>query len=359
MREPANRPLGVGVVGLNWGLGRCRALQQHDGVRLVAVASRTEATAQQAGEALGVAWYTDYAAMVRRDDLDLIAVYTPSNVHAEIAAAAARAGKHVLTTKPLETTLARIDSVIDVCDRAGVKLATEYVARYQPDYYRAHEAIAGGALGRPLLGEFSYKCFRPASYYTGTRGTWAADGGGAMMMQAIHVIDLMLWWLGPARTVTAHWGALTHTLEAEDTAVALVTFASGAMATLVGTTTFHNDRPPGNYGGGTIIRVEIGGERGSLIMSDAKVAMWQTADGTPFPPDPPPARSTFADMARWIGGAVPSPALVTGAAARQSVELVLALYESARTGRTVTLPFAPAGSAAVPTGPAPGRVAGA
>lgn len=357
MGEGTTRPLGVGVVGLNWGLGRCRALQEADGARLVAVVSRTEGTARRVGEELGVAWYTDYQAMFRRDDLDLVAVYTPSNTHAEIAAAAARAGKHVLTTKPLETTLARIDGVIDVCDRAGVTLATEYVARYQPDYYRAHQAIASGALGRPLLGEFSYKCFRPASYYTGTRGTWAADGGGAMMMQAIHVIDLMLWWLGPARTVTAHWGALTHTLEAEDTAVALVTFASGAMATLVGTTTFYNDRPPGNYGGGTIIRVEIGGERGSLIMSDARVVMWHTADGTPFPTDPPPARSAFADLARWVGGGTPSSALVTGTAARQSVELILALYESARTGRTVSLPFTPADPAAAPTGPrtTPGR----
>jgi predicted dehydrogenase len=349
--QSTGRPLGVGVVGLNWGLGRCRALQQDDGVRLVAVASRTESTARRVGEELGVGWYTDVQAMLGRDDLDLVAVYTPSTTHADIAAAAARAGKHVLTTKPLETTLARIDGVIDVCERAGVKLATEYVARYQPDYYRAHAAIAGGALGRPLLGEFSYKCFRPPAYYTGTRGTWAADGGGAMMMQAIHVVDLMLWWLGPARTVTAHWGALTHTLEAEDTAVALVTFASGAMATLVGTTTFHNDRPPGNYGGGTIIRVEIGGERGSLIMSDAKVAMWHTADGTSFPTDPPPARSAFADLARAVRGEMPSPALVIGDAARQSVELILALYESARTSRTVALPFMPADPAAAPTSP--------
>ena len=213
------------------------------------------------------------------------------------------------------------------------------MARYGTDYYRGYRAIADEVLGKPILGEFSYKCFRPQAYYQGTRGTWAADGGGAMMMQAIHVVDLMLWYLGPARTVTAHWGTFTHQMEAEDTAVALVTFASGALATLVGTTTFHNDRPPGGYGGGTIMRVEVGGERGSLIMSDGKIVMWK-AEGLAEPPAvAPPARNAFQDMARWLhDDGARSPALVPGEEARRSVELILALYESARTGRTVTLP---------------------
>jgi UDP-N-acetyl-2-amino-2-deoxyglucuronate dehydrogenase len=337
----AERPIGIGVVGLNFGLGRCATIREVEEARLVAVAARTEATARRAGDHLGVAWYTDYQAMLRRDDLDVVAVYTPSALHGEIAAAAARAGKHVLTTKPLDITLDRVDATIATCRAAGVKLATEYVTRYGPSYYRAYRAIADGLLGRPILGEFSYKCYRPPSYYQGTRGTWAMDGGGAMMMQAIHVIDLMLWYLGPARTVTARATAAVHRLEAEDTAVALVTFANGAMATLVGTTTFHNDRPPGGYGGGTIIRVEVGGERGSLIMSDGTPLMWQAEAATEPPADLPPARNAFQDVARWArDDAYRSPTLVPGTEARRSVELVLALYESARTGQTVTLPTA-------------------
>jgi predicted dehydrogenase len=332
------RPVGVGVVGLNWGLGRCAAIREVDEARLVAVAARTEATARRVGAELGVDAYTDYQEMLRRDDLDLVAVYTPSGSHLPIAVDAARAGKHVLTTKPLEVTLDRIDAAIAACRESGVKLATEYVTRYAGDYYRAYRAIADGALGTPIVGEFSYKCFRPAEYYQGTRGTWAADGGGAMMMQAIHVVDLMLWLMGPATSVTARWGAYTHRLEAEDTAVALVTFANGALATLVGTTTFHNTRPPGNYGGGTIIRVEVGGERGSLIMSDGKFLMWK-AEGLAEPPAVErPARNAFQDAARWLrDDGYRSPTLVTGDEARRSVELILALYESARDGRTVTL----------------------
>ena len=334
----AERPIGVGVIGLNFGLGRCAAIREVEEARLVAVASRSVATARQAGERLGVDWHADYRSLLARDDIDLVAVYTPSSLHGEIAIAAAKAGKHVLTTKPLEITLDRVDAVIDACAAAGVKLATEYVARYGAGHYRAYRAIADGALGKPFLGEFSYKCYRPQSYYQGTRGTWASDGGGAMMMQAIHAIDLMLWYMGPARTVTARWGAFTHEMEAEDTAVALVTFESGALATLVGTTSFHNDRPAGAYGGGTIIRLEVGGDRGGLIISDGTIQMWRAENQAEPPAAEPPARNVFQDMARWLrDDDYRSPTLVTGAAARETVAFVLALYESARAGRTITL----------------------
>lgn len=336
--EKATQPIGIGVVGLNFGLGRCAAIKEIDSARLVAVASRSEATARPAGEQLGVDWYTDYQMMLRRDDIDLIAIYTPSSLHQPIALDAAQAGKHILTTKPLETTLERIDTLITACQARGVKLATEYMSRYTPDYYRGYRAIADGIIGKPVLGEFSYKCYRPQSYYQGTRGTWAVDGGGAIMMQAIHVVDMLCWYMGPIATVTARWGTYTHQLEAEDTALALITFTSGAMATLVGTTTFHNSRPPGQYGGGTIMRVEVGGERGSLIISDGTLAMWKAEGADTAPAMMPPARNVFEDVSRWLrDDSYQSPTLVTGAEARRSVELVQAVYQSARTGQTVTL----------------------
>ena len=140
-----DRPVGVGVIGLNWGLGRCAALREVEEARLVAVAARSEATARKGGEQFGVDWHADYRELLRRDDIDLVAVYTPSGTHLDIAADAARAGKHVLTTKPLEVTLDRIDAAIAVCREAGVKLATEYMTRYGGDYYRAYRAIADGA----------------------------------------------------------------------------------------------------------------------------------------------------------------------------------------------------------------------
>jgi site-specific DNA recombinase len=175
-------------------------------------------------------------------------------------------------------------------------------------------------------------------YYTGTRGTWEVDGGGAMMLQAIHTVDVMLWYLGDARSVTARWGTFTHQMESEDTALALVTFESGALATIVGTTTFHNTRPAGQYGGGSMTRVELGGERGSFILANDQIAMWKSPEADEPPSGASPVRNAFQDVARWVqDDGYTSPTLVTGDEARKSVELIQAIYESARTGTTVTL----------------------
>ncbi|MCC6178166.1 MAG: Gfo/Idh/MocA family oxidoreductase [Chloroflexi bacterium] len=334
----ADGRVGFGVVGVNFGLGRCAVIQKTPEAQLVAVAARSEQSARPAGEQLGVDWHTDYREMLQRDDVDVIAIFTPNASHADIAIEAARAGKHVLTTKPLEITTERVDTVIEACRAAGVKLSTEYMSRYVPENYLGYRAIADGALGKPVLGEFAYKCYRPQEYYTGTRGTWAVDGGGAILLQAIHTIDLMLWYLGDVQSIVAKCGTFTHRMETEDTGVALVTFVSGALATLVGTTTFHNPLPPGQYGGGSLTRMEVGGSDGSFILDDGTLAMWKSTVAECAPTGPLPAQSAFQDFARWVrDDAYTSPTLVTGEGARKSVAFIQALYESARTGREVTL----------------------
>jgi predicted dehydrogenase len=330
--------VGFGVIGLNFGLGRCKAIQQVPEARLVGVASRTAETARRVGAELGVDAYADYRELLRRGDVDVVAIYTPNALHRDIAIDAARAGKHVLVTKPLEITLERVDAIIEACETAGVKLATEYMERFRPGHYLGYRAVADGALGRLVTGELSYKCYRPQEYYTGTRGTWAVDGGGVMLLQAIHSLDLMLWYFGEVESVVARWGTLTHRMESEDTALAIVTFTSGAMATLVGTTTFHNDRPAGLYGGGSMTRIEVGGERGSLILTDGQVAMWKSLDVDAPPTAELPAINSFQDVARWIrADGYSSPTLVKSDASRTAIELIQAIYESARTGRPITL----------------------
>jgi UDP-N-acetyl-2-amino-2-deoxyglucuronate dehydrogenase len=330
--------VGFGVIGLNFGLGRCKAIQQVPEAELVAVASRTEETAKRVGAELGVDAYADYHELLKRDDVDVVCIFTPNAFHQDIAIDAAKAGKHLIITKPLEITLDRVDAIIAAAEENGVKLATEYMARFQPGHYLGYQAIADGSLGKVVTGEFTYKCFRPQSYYTGTRGTWAVDGGGVMLLQAIHSLDVMLWYMGEVESVFARWGTLTHEMESEDTALAIVTFTSGAMATLVGTTTFHNDRPGGQYGGGSMTRIEVGGTDGSLIMQDGNVAMWKSVKS----PNPPEATSgalnTFQDMARWVrDDAYTSPTLVKAADSRKAIELILAIYESARTGQMIRL----------------------
>ncbi|HZO32859.1 MAG TPA: Gfo/Idh/MocA family oxidoreductase, partial [Chloroflexota bacterium] len=241
-------------------------------------------------------------------------------------------------TKPLEITLERVDAIVAACEANGVKLATEYVERFHPGHYLGYQAIADGLLGKLVTGEFTYKCFRPQEYYTGTRGTWAVDGGGVMLLQAIHSLDVMLWYMGDVESVFARWGTLTHQMESEDTAYSIVTFTSGAMATLVGTTTFHNDRPGGMYGGGSMMRIEVGGGRGSLILQDRKVAMWKSLDADAPPDVEPPVVNTFQDVAHWVkDDAYSSPTLVKAADSRKAIELIHAIYESARTGKLVTL----------------------
>jgi len=335
--------VGFGVIGLNFGLGRCQAIQQVPEAELVAVASRTEATAKRVGEQLHVDAYADYHELLRRDDVDVIGIFTPNAFHQDIAVDAAKAGKHLVITKPLEITLDRVDTIIAACEEAGVKLATEYMARFQPGHYLGYQAIADGSLGRLVTGEFTYKCFRPQEYYTGTRGTWAVDGGGVMLLQAIHSLDVMLWYMGEVESVVARWGTLTHQMESEDTAIAIVTFTSGAMATLVGTTTFHNDRPGGQYGGGSMTRIEVGGDRGSLILTDGNVSMWKSLEAENAPDATPPAINTFQDVARWVrDDAYTSPTLVKAADSRKAIALIQAIYESARTGKVITLASTPA-----------------
>jgi predicted dehydrogenase len=210
--------------------------------------------------------------------------------------------------------------------------------RFKPGHYLGYRAIADGSLGRLVTGEFGYKCFRPQSYYTGTRGTWAVDGGGVMLLQAIHSLDVMLWYMGPVASVMARSGTLTHEMESEDTAMSIVTFTSGAIATLVGTTTFHNDRPGGMYGGGSMTRIEVGGTQGSLILADGNVAMWKSVEAETPPEAKLPALNTFQDMARWVrDDSYDSPTLVKAPDSRRAIELIHAIYESAKTGKVVNL----------------------
>jgi predicted dehydrogenase len=335
--------IGFGVIGLGFGLTRLQLIQQVPEARLVAVAARTESTARDAAEKHGCDWYTDYRRMLERDDVDVIGLYTAPGEHLEIALDAARAGKHLLVTKPLEVTLERIDRIADACAEAGVKLATEFVVRYNPANYALYRAVQDGAFGKLVLGEFAEKLYRPASYYqeVAWRGTWAGGGGGVVVNQAIHTIDQMLWLMGEVESVTARWGTFGAQIETEDTAAALIAFKSGAIGMLIGTTTFHNDRPAGRYGGGTTRRIEINGLDGSATIVDDRVTMAKFVEREDVPlAVAPESLNAFQDMARWVrDNTYSSPTLVKPEPSRQAMEVVLAVYESARSNKTVTLPL--------------------
>jgi UDP-N-acetyl-2-amino-2-deoxyglucuronate dehydrogenase len=191
--------------------------------------------------------------------MDLVAIGSPSGLHAEQGIRAAARGLHVLTEKPIDISTRRADDLIEACDRASVKLGVFFQDRAQPDIVRLHAAVHSGRIGRPLLASARVKWYRPPEYYSQSRwrGTWALDGGGALMNQGIHTVDLLQWIFGPVSRVTARTKTSLHQIEVEDTAVAVLEFANGALGTLEATTAAY----PGYKR-----RVELTGTEGTLVL---------------------------------------------------------------------------------------------
>lgn len=341
---PRDGKVGFAIVGLGIGASRCDMLCKVPEARLVAVCDLMPERAQEAAAKYQCEWTTDYKTLLDRPDIDVIGVYTPSGLHRDIAVTVANAGKHVLVTKPLEVTVERAESIVRACEEHGVQLAVEFYSRYSPDNYRIYKSIAEGRFGKLIQGEYSFKCWRSQGYYEadgGWRGTWKIDGGGAIINQTIHSVDQMLWYHGEPETVFALAGTYTHKIEAEDTAAALIRFTNGSIAVLVGSTTFDNDRPPNRYGSGAVKRAELNGELGTASTLDDKMILRKFNEEAAAParelPATPPI-NVFQDYARALlqpGSA--SPTFVSGRQTLTSVKLVSALYESARTGRPVTI----------------------
>jgi predicted dehydrogenase len=183
-----------------------RAIADIKGASVVACYSKTPDSAQKfAAEIVGCTPYSDLNAMLAHPKLDGIAICTPSGAHMEACVAAAKAGKHVVVEKPLDVTLARCDAMIKACEEAGVVLATIFPSRFHESSQLLKQAIDKGRFGKMTLGDAYVKWWRTQQYYDSGawRGTWKLDGGGALMNQAIHSLDLLLWFMGPVAEVTA------------------------------------------------------------------------------------------------------------------------------------------------------------
>jgi predicted dehydrogenase len=196
--------------------------------------------------------------------MDLVVIGSPSGVHAEQGIAAAERGLHVLVEKPIDVTTARGEALVAAAGEAGVKLGVLFQDRLKPDLARLHAFLAGGGLGRILVASARVKWHRPPEYYSASkwRGTLALDGGAALVNQGIHTVDLLLWLLGPVVDVRALVGTLLHGIEGEDVAVAVLRFASGALATLEATTVAFPGYPR---------RVEISGTEGTVVIEGDRV----------------------------------------------------------------------------------------
>jgi UDP-N-acetyl-2-amino-2-deoxyglucuronate dehydrogenase len=343
---------GFGVVGAGViGAFHAAAITRVPDARLVAITDVDAGRARAFADRYGCGAEPDLDALLRRDDVDVVAVCVPSGLHAEVGVRAAEAGKHLVIEKPLDVSLDAADRLIAAAAAAGVTATVISQHRFDPGLIELHRLIDDGALGRLLLGQASTKWWRSQGYYDSAdwRGTWAMDGG-ALMNQGIHYADLLRWCLGPVAEVSAVTVTQAHDMEAEDCALATLRFTSGAVGTITATTSVIPGFPE---------RLEISGTEGSAVVEDG-VLVHQSWGGAGDASGASgvseegggsavggSAAASAADLevaahTAQVGDFVAAleegrePA-VTVADARGTLELVCAVYQSGREGRPVKL----------------------
>jgi UDP-N-acetyl-2-amino-2-deoxyglucuronate dehydrogenase len=319
-----------------------------NGAKLVSVCDIDSRRAQAFGAKYGVPFETDIDAMLRRPDVNAVAILTPSGLHARHALAIAGAGRHVVVEKPMALRLEDADAMIAACDLAGVKLFVVKQNRFNIPVLKAREALEAGRFGKLVMGTVRVRWCRNQTYYDqdAWRGTWALDGG-VLSNQASHHIDLLEWFMGPVEHVQAMATTALVDIEAEDTAIAMLRFRSGALGVIEAT---NAARPKDLEGSLSIL-----GSNGACVIGGFavnKMQTWQFADILPsddqvmdkFSSNPPNVYG-FGHQAYYehVVDCLLNDraALVDGFEGRKSLELISALYESIETGKGVDLHFRP------------------
>jgi UDP-N-acetyl-2-amino-2-deoxyglucuronate dehydrogenase len=259
----------IGLIGGgNISRTHARAATAIPGVKISAVFGVNQKKVAGLCREVGGQPYHDFHAFLAHRPLDMVIIGSPSGLHAEQGMAAARQGLHVLVEKPIDTTEQKADALIAVCEKSKVRLGVIFQDRFKADIRLLKQLISDGALGRVLLADARVKWYRPPEYYSDSRwrGTWAFDGGGALMNQGIHTVDLLLWLLGDVVSLRARTATLLHRIETEDTALALLEFAGGAMGILEVTTTAYPGYPR---------RLELTGTEGTIVLEQDRIV---TAD---------------------------------------------------------------------------------
>lgn len=221
-----------------------KALKDAKDSTLVAVWGRDSGKAQAFAQEFGILAYTDINLMVKEAKVDAVIITTPHPLHKEHTIAALRAGAHVLVEKPMALTVSDCDAMVETAKAEKKLLSVISQRRWYPASLRIHKAIEDGKLGIPMLGQVTMLGWRDEAYYASDpwRGSWSLEGGGVLINQAPHQLDLLHWFLGPVKEVYAQWDNINHPyIEVEDSAVAVVRFASGAMASIL----VSNSQKPG------------------------------------------------------------------------------------------------------------------
>jgi predicted dehydrogenase len=330
------------------------ALAAHPGgAEIVAVSARHEKSARAFAEKHGIPRvHAHWNELVADPEIDVVCIATPTGTHPEIAIAAAAAGKHVLTEKPIATTLDDADAMIEACATANVQLGVIFMYRFMDTARKMKQAIETGLIGRPVLGECVGKFWRDQAYYDSAewRGTWAIEGGGSLMTQTSHTLDLMLWMLGSVAQVAGFFTVTpAHHIGTEDLVVGSLRFASGALGSVISSSAITPPVPRS---------LAIHGERGTIRLTGDHLSQWDVsgeadeevrrllAEAAPDRGDTA-AKAGYTDSElhrRQIEEFVSAveerraPA-VDGHEGRRTLEVMRALYRSSVRGEIVSLPI--------------------
>lgn len=342
-----------------------KAVQNLPNARLAGVWSRSKNTAETFAAQYKVPFYTQIDELIQNENIDLAIVCTPHPFHLEPAEIAAANGANILIEKPLASTLEDADKIIEVCKNAGVKLGVISQRRWYTPVKRVKDAIEAGKIGKPVFGTINMLGWRDKKYYDADewRGTWKMEGGGVLVNQAPHQLDILLWFMGEIDEVYGLWKNLNHPyIEVEDTAVAIVKFKNGGIGNII----VSNSQKPGIYG-----KVHVHGENGASVgvqtdggamfiagvpgyieppLNDIwtingeenLLEKWKDADSAHFNSIDPMVyymERQIEDFLRAIENN--TDPLVTGEDGRRTVELFTAIYRSSRDNKSIKFPLLP------------------
>lgn len=331
--------IGCGRVSVN----HLDAIKRAPNAELVAVCDIIEEKAKKAALENGLTkWYTDMEQMIKEEKPDVCCILTPSGMHAECAVRAAELGVNVLCEKPLDVNKENMQRIIDACRNNNVKLGCIFQRRTFDAAIAVKQAVESGKFGRVTIGSANLRYYRDQEYYDSGewRGTWELDGGGALMNQGVHGVDMLGWMMGGIESVYAKCDKLCWDIDVEDTAVVVVKFKNGAVGTIECCTTAY----PGLD---TVFHVS--GSEGNVIIGDKGIYQWEFADGSEKPDttgnmggincayhtDNYGHIMQIEDMALAVLNN--TEPMVSGEDAMRSVSVILAIYESARTGKEICL----------------------
>jgi len=334
--------VGCGVIAPT----HAEAIQRLENAELRGVCDLNEEAARACAAEFGGEAHTDLAEMLAREDIDVVNILTPSGLHARLGIQCADAGKHVICTKPIDITLEAIDSLIAAGERNAVKIAATHQNRSYPIYEKVKRYIDEGRLGRMLYGNAFVPWYRSDEYYSdGWHGTWKLDGGGALINQSIHYIDLLIWFMGPVQRICGFADALAHDIETEDMGSAVLKFAGGAQGIIQGSTCTYNGQPA---------RIEVHGTQGNILVVGDEVALWDV-EGDECLENPEAGRTggaadpkggmqenAIVSHVKQIGDVLTAieenrAPIIDGREARRAVEVILSVYRSSESGHPVVL----------------------